>query len=469
MVQLVNRPRRLPWLPGLLIVLAVGASSAAHEFTAPPDDLPRISLGGAEVSFTPWGAFVVSKKGVNLMDGGLSFATHGWKRWGQQIRDSDRIEPRVLSADKRALTFHSMLMDFKHKSVALEFRQTVRVVGQALDFTYEITSLEPAKLDELGFVFHAPRRRFEKKLLEAFPGFNMLFLPDKPPARFQLLAGTCRTMAFARDEQEEVVIALSDPVRCTFADERAWNVDTYAAHFDFAPRMKPGAGVGFKFGFRLGFEVFPPALRVPLGEGELAVFEDGTFLVERGVDILLQGGLQTGEGTKVTTQFAVGRRKRIETGAVITFEGELPTSPGQKPLVCKQTVQRVEGKPGAAEVRYAVQAAEASHLQNLMLCLYAPAKLFSDEAVTFQRDETAPPSQAGPGENYAALCSLADPRGSKLKLSLPQSATWFFGKKPFYGAPAIELLCAPFRVEEREGGPVAVATVQLHLSASSRP
>ncbi|MBM4044416.1 MAG: hypothetical protein FJ279_04820 [Planctomycetes bacterium] len=464
MVQLLNSPGRLPWLPGFLIVLSVGASSAAQEFTVPPDDLPRIAIGGADVSFTPWGAFVVSKKGVNLMDGGLSFATHGWKRWGQQIRDSDRLEPRALSPDKRTLTFHSMLMDFKHNSVALEFRQTVRVVGQALDFGYEITSIEPTKLDQLGLVFHVPRRRFEKKLLETFPGFNMLFLPDKVPANPQLLAGVCRTMAFGRDEQEEIVLTLSDPVRCTAQDERAWNVDTYAAHFDFAPRMKPGAGAGFKFGFRLGFEVFPSALRVPLGEGELAVFEDGTFLVERGVDILLQGGLQAGEPPKVTTQFALGRRKRIETGAVIAFEGELPTSAGQKPLVCKQTVQRVEGKPGAAEVRYAVQAADASHLQNLMLGLYAPTKLFSDEAVTFQRDETTPASPAGPGENHAALCALADPRGSTLKLSFPQPATWFYGKKPFYGPAAVELLCAPFRVEEREGGPCAVAVVQIQLT-----
>ena len=159
----------------MTVVLAYHAICSAAvplpNFVVPSDDLARIQLDSAEVTFMPNGAFVVQRQGKYVADGGLTFYEPGWKRWGAQIRRSIGSDLREFDKAQHKLTCRGTLKDTQ-KVDALLFDEEVRVVPHGLRFTYEVRAPKPTKFAHLGASFTLPIAVHTGKRLEYRPGFR---------------------------------------------------------------------------------------------------------------------------------------------------------------------------------------------------------------------------------------------------------------------------------------------------------
>ena len=252
-----TRSEALAWERVTFLAL-LSSSVCLAQFVIPDGGLPEAKVGEVTITFTPNGAFVASRDGIQFMDGGLGFATKGHERWGEQIRGSKPPDTSLLSkpeGDREMLIFFGVLRDTHGKGV-LKFQQQVSVEDEGLHFEYLLHPIEPIGLDRLGITCHSPVRRLAGKRLEFLPGFLDLPFPiDFPRADGGGYVGRAvsRRVIIARDSPYEVALSADKPFEWMVFDDREWQLSIYRVWLNFAAPRKGVPAEGLKLAFDVAF------------------------------------------------------------------------------------------------------------------------------------------------------------------------------------------------------------------------
>jgi len=161
----------LAFLASAAIDVGAGEQALLPKFSVPPDDLARAHVGDFRVTFMANGAFVLDRQGEYLLDGGVGFSLAGWKRWGDQIRQSSPTDTRRLLKNGRGIAFSGTIFDV-HRKPTLSCKETVVGLPGGLRFDYELQPMEDLSLIRLGPTFHWPVPRFVGQPSFLLPGFR---------------------------------------------------------------------------------------------------------------------------------------------------------------------------------------------------------------------------------------------------------------------------------------------------------
>jgi len=281
------------WLvPALLLAcfLSSSAEEAALRMVQPPDDLPSALIGGYRVDFTRNGAFVVSKDGHCLFDGGLVYAMPGWKEWGTQIRRASPGDTwRLDSKDAAKLVTQGSLYDFK-RNKHFSFVQEAKAVPGGLKLSYEITPLAERRIGTCGVALHFPIAETAGAEAAFWPGFATAVMPDKLD-QSRLYRGTARGATVFVAGSPRVSVVGNGNMSWSLFDYRAWNVNAYwliGSDYRLARSLSKGEKGSLSFEVRLGPAV---AQRVAIGAGECETDAYGRAAVYLAGRKVAEGGL----------------------------------------------------------------------------------------------------------------------------------------------------------------------------------
>ncbi len=166
---------------GLWFRPCFAAALPTPRFFMPPGDLARAEIGAFRVTFMPNGAFVLAWQGRYLLDGGAGFSLTGWKRWGDQIRESGPSAARRFLPKRQGIEFEGYVFDTQHKPVFHCKEQVLGLPG-GLRFNYELQALEGVSLIHVGVTLHWPVQYFIGQPVLFRPGFAAGRLGKKPKA-----------------------------------------------------------------------------------------------------------------------------------------------------------------------------------------------------------------------------------------------------------------------------------------------
>jgi hypothetical protein len=259
-------------------------------YLVPADDLPVAMVGAYRVAFTRNGAFVVSRDGRWIFDGGLHYATTGLSEWGTQIRRSGAKDIwRLDEKDDRLLVTDGTLCD-SNGTARFTFTQRTKIIPGGLSFFYEVTPLEKRPLQEFGIALHLPAAEAGGVWASFWPGFLGASLPRRfDPSVLQEATGRASVLYVSNEIRGAVV------GRCSLAwklgDSREPEANAYRLIGRDTALVAPlgeGKTVTFSFDILLGNAA---ARTISLEDGYCDVDRYGRLVVRSSTDKLIEGGL----------------------------------------------------------------------------------------------------------------------------------------------------------------------------------
>lgn len=266
------------------------ATEEKARILTPEDDLPTAIVGDYRVDFTRNGAFVVSRNGRYLFDGGLIHAVPEWSEWGTQIRRSDHSDSWELDPQHRTrLVTRGTLFDL-NRNERFAFVQQVEPRPRGLRFSYDVTPLAQRELANFGLVLHFPIAETANRWVTFWPGFHGALMP----AEFQAEAlESCRARAATiwTSDRPRLAVVGDDDMDWTVHDDRRWGLNTFrliGSHGAVTESLGRGDSASFSFEVLLGGAV---SSRLPLGPGGCESDRYGRFAIFLGGTKIAEGGL----------------------------------------------------------------------------------------------------------------------------------------------------------------------------------
>ena len=215
-------------LLGLLAAAAPHASGAraAPAFHAPVDDLPSAIVGDYRIDFIRNGAFVVSRRGRVLFDGGLLFASEGWQEWGTQIRRSGHSDSWELTEAAGGTLVTGGTLFSTGGEARFEFVQSATLGDNVLRLSYEIVPLTDTALATFGMTFHLPVAGTAPAQVDFWPSFNQCVMREEP-GQEALASCTARGVAVTAQDGQRVALVGVRPMDWTAHDDRKWQLNTF--------------------------------------------------------------------------------------------------------------------------------------------------------------------------------------------------------------------------------------------------
>lgn len=250
--------RLLTWLFAAFVLVYCTRTSAADSgphLALPADDLPSTVIGAYRVDFTRNGAFVVSKDGHCLFDGGLVYANPDWSEWGTQIRrsdDADSWEPDAVQKATKLLV-RGTLSDF-NRNARFTFVEGVEVVPGGLRLSYRVTPSAKRDIGAFGVALHFPVAETVGAKAVFSPGFGSAPMPEVL-GQASLYTGPARVATVLVSDEPRVMVAASGTVGWTLLDYRTWGVNAYwliGADYGAAQALGRGETASFSFNVWLG-------------------------------------------------------------------------------------------------------------------------------------------------------------------------------------------------------------------------
>jgi len=286
--------------------LSASAAEESPQLVVPGDDLPYAVTGGYRIDFTRNGAFVVSRDGHYLFDGGLVYTSPDWKEWGTQIRKSDDVDSWQTDPLENApkLQVHGTLFDF-NRNARFTFAESAEVIPGGLRLSYGITPLEKRQIGAFGVTLHFPVAETADARAVFSPGLDSVAMP-KDLEGATIYSGTARAATVAVAAKPRVMVAGSGSIGWRLLDYRTWGVNAYwLVGMDSALRqpLSRGETASFTFDVWLGDAA---AHRIALGPAWCVADPYGGIAIEAGGERIAAGGL-AGEGEQLKWIHATAR------------------------------------------------------------------------------------------------------------------------------------------------------------------
>jgi len=293
------------------------------KFLVPSDDLPVASVGAYQVAFARNGAFVVSRNGHWLFDGGLAYAIAGSSEWGAQIRRSGAGDTwHLKDQDDRVLLTDGTLFDI-NGIARFKFAQRTEIIAGGLRLHYEVTPLEKRALQEFGLTLRFPAAEMRDAWASFWPGF----VQDALPREFGssgLQEATGRGSILYVSSESQVAAVGQGTLAWQLGDDQPSRPNAYRLIGRDTALVGPlgeGQTVSFSFEILFGNSV---ARALPLDQGYCDVDRYGRLAIRASADKLIEGGLMLG-GPSVQWLFArseaITDGRRAETVWTATASG----------------------------------------------------------------------------------------------------------------------------------------------------
>lgn len=276
----------------LLLICATTASATEGSFRLPENDLPSAIIAGHEIAFTRNGAFVVTKDGRALCDGGLLYHASNWTEWGTQIRRSAPTDGWTLDpANPKALLHTGTLFDINYTK-RFAFKQRTEIIPGGIRLTYEVTPPEKRVVQGLGFVLHIPIAETRQAVVLPWPSFRHAPLPERGRGG-ALLTSRARACVLTAGGAPRLSVIGRDGTAWMVLDDRQWGNNTYRI-IATAPALPAGIARGEPVSFSLdlllgdvaqaGFTVGAVACETDR-YGRMAFRKAGAKIMEGGIGI----------------------------------------------------------------------------------------------------------------------------------------------------------------------------------------
>jgi hypothetical protein len=385
------------------------AQEAASRIVVPPDDLPYALVDDYRVDFTRNGAFVVSRDGRYLLDGGLVYSRPRWSEWGTQIRKATRDDTWELSGeDKAVLVTKGTLHDIGGNR-RFSFVQRTRTLPGGLRVSYEITPLARHVLSTCGVTLHFPVARTAGAETVFWPGFGAAAMPEEID-RWDLHAESSRGVAVFVDGAPRVSVVGRGELDWQLTDYRNWGVNVYwliGSDGQLTRALNRGQKGSLSFDIRLG-----PAVcrRVAAGTAECEVDAYGRTAVYLDGRKVAEGGLGWD-------------RRPVEWLHDGAFPAESPAwhceAPDGAGGTVRYGVELAAGRNSAADLLYTATGAGATTSSDgLQFALAVPTA----EVVSRPVAQEAADEAEGDGEPLYAVAVLLE-QGGRLMLQAPSPWT----------------------------------------------
>jgi hypothetical protein len=225
-----RRRRRLRVLLAPALVLAFAVSSSPQEsaprLVLPAHDLPYALVDGYRVDFTRNGAFMVSRDGHCLFDGGLVYSRPDWKEWGTQIRKASADDTwEAVPGDDTKLKTRGTLYDVKGNP-RFSFVQQTKVVPGGLRISYEVTPLARHVISTCGVTFHFPVPQTQSAEVAYWPGFGTAVMPETLDG-WDIDRDSARGATVFVAGSPRVSVVGGRKIDWQLRDYRQWNVNAY--------------------------------------------------------------------------------------------------------------------------------------------------------------------------------------------------------------------------------------------------
>ena len=251
---------------------SVPSALSNTRFILPDRDLPSLVVGNTHIVLCANGTFVMRRGTEYLMDGGMSFASEGWARWGQQVRNGRQTGAWKSDAAGLSLSIDGVLLCNGDGRPTLRYVETVIRVEEGLKFHYEVEPLGELTAAEVGATFHFPIQRYAESSVEFAPEpttpppkETAAVVPSstqfpKSPQSFTLGQFTSDRVIVAKDTPRAVALSVGEPRPWRVFDERSWILNTYRLLFSEklpSPDLKPGDKVTVEFALALTTDYRP--------------------------------------------------------------------------------------------------------------------------------------------------------------------------------------------------------------------
>ena len=398
--------RRLPtWLLSALFLsccLSVSAAEGSAQLVVPVDDLPSAVTGGYRVDFTRNGAFVVSKEGHYLFDGGLAYASPDWKEWGTQIRRSDAADSWQPDPTQKTtkLLIRGTLFDF-NRNPRFTFVESAEVIAGGLRFSYSITPLAKRDIGAFGVALHFPVAETAKADAVFSPGLGNAAMPEKLD-KATLYTGTARTATVFVADEPRVMVAGLGSLGWRLLDYRTWNVNAYwliGTDYALKQPLSRGETASFSFDVWLGDTA---AHRVALGPGRCEVNPYGGIALAAAGARILEGGLAR-EGEQLKWLHATARAEPPGADADARATGQCDAA-GSSNVPVSYEAKLTPAADNAVVVAYKMRTAGAVDGEYraklaLVIPISGPPSLASEQSPAGEEDPAGPgDSKVPPGQ-----------------------------------------------------------------------
>ena len=431
-------------------------------FVVPPDDLPVAMVGAYRVAFTRNGAFVVSRNGHWLFDGGLSYAMAGSSEWGAQIRRSDARDTwHLKDQGGRVLVADGTLFDITGIA-RFKFIQRTEIIPGGLRLHYEVTPLEKRTLQEFGLMLRLPVAETRDAWAAFWPGFVQAELPTEFGSSVLQEAASRGSVLYVSSESQVAAVGQAT-LAWRLGDDQPTRSNAYrliGGDMGLLGPLGQGQTVPFSFEILLGNGV---ARALPLDQGYCDVDRYGRLAVRASADKLIEGGLMLGSPS---VQWLCARSepssdvKRAEDEWTATASGDADVDLEK----CTYEVNLSAPQKGAIAI-YRVRPALAKDAGDVMgniLVGFAVPKPTVVSAPTLD-GPTAANSDTAPGGHSICTAKLISRDGMTVELG--SDSPWSLADTKLDGTDCFLLST---KLHQEEGGvreaQIRISTHQTQLS-----
>jgi len=331
--------------------------------------LPHLTIGHNTMTFATNGAWVLTRRGKDLLSGGISFREKGWLRWGTQTRRTSNADAfEASSAEIPVLKFSSTLKDLE-RSELFEIQQSVTRMKNELHFEYQLKALINIESEVLGGEFELPLKEILAQRLQL--RFDKRIAPVSGIKKGQKI-GEFTASEFAVLEARVPVVKIKMPAGTVWhlLDDRPFELNVLRAQFGIPVKDKK---ISKGQEFKLGYTVHLPTDSIHA----VALGSYGLDFTERGDLVIHQ--VQSGKIAEIAIRARMeGQSQFLETAKFlpparsitgIHFAGSLQ--------VKHDKTERKDGTKDAPIVPYRLRATLSGQTMNLVW-RFPGAKLSTD-------------------------------------------------------------------------------------------